>query len=164
MRSQLWAWLAAFLAPMISINTGKTSPTVPIISRLFQLIERPFGMGVHYYNAVSMTNRVSVADFYRTLISSILSFGISPKEAERIDPQQRLFLQEAWKAVESSGYAATDLSAMKCGTYVGVMNYDYQDLLTQHDEMVPDAYELMGNAGAILAARIAYYLNLKGPH
>jgi acyl transferase domain-containing protein/surfactin synthase thioesterase subunit/aryl carrier-like protein len=90
-------------------------------------------------------------------------FGISPNEASVMDPQQRLFLEESWRAIEDAGYAADGLSEVQCGVYVGVMNSDYQELLVQASSLNPKVYELTGNSSSILAARIAYYLNLRGP-
>jgi amino acid adenylation domain-containing protein len=92
-----------------------------------------------------------------------LFFGISPSEASVMDPQQRLFLEEAWKAMENAGYAGDALSESLCGVYAGVMNIDYEDLLTQAHALTPKAHELTGTAGCILASRIAYHLNLRGP-
>ena len=92
-----------------------------------------------------------------------LFFGISPSEASVMDPQQRLFLEEAWKAIENAGYAGDALSESLCGVYAGVMNTDYKDLLTQAHALTPKAHELIGTAGCILASRIAYHLNLRGP-
>ena len=92
-----------------------------------------------------------------------LFFGISPSEASVMDPQQRLFLEEAWKAIENAGYAGDTLSESLCGVYAGVMNTDYKDLLTQAHALTPKAHELVGTAGSILPSRIAYHLNLRGP-
>lgn len=79
-----------------------------------------------------------------------LFFNISPAEAEFLDPQQRIFMQEAWKALEDAGYPSQRLDNMKCGVYVGVMTgSEYQ--------------QNMFNAHSILSARIPYFLNLKGP-
>jgi acyl transferase domain-containing protein len=88
-------------------------------------------------------------------------FYLSPQEAELMDPQQRIFLQESWKAIEDAGYAASDLSGKKCGVYAGVMNNDYAKLLQQTENS--HVYELTGNSNAVLSSRIAYFLNLKGP-
>ena len=52
-------------------------------------------------------------------------FGISGIEAENSDPQQRLFLQECWKAIEDGGYNPRALSDVKCGVYVGAGGGDY---------------------------------------
>jgi len=92
-----------------------------------------------------------------------LFFGISPSEASVMDPQHRLFLEEAWTAIENAGYAGDALSESRCGVYAGVMNTDYEDLLTQAHALTPKAHELTGTAGSILASRIAYHLNLRGP-
>ena len=89
-----------------------------------------------------------------------LFFNVSPREAERMDPQQRLFLQEAWKAFEDAGCADERLQALKCGVFVGCKDGDYRDRLRAEGT---DAYGLMGNDSAILSARIAYHLNLRGP-
>ncbi|MDQ5911034.1 MAG: polyketide synthase PksN, partial [Pseudomonadota bacterium] len=91
-----------------------------------------------------------------------LFFNLSPREAESMDPQQRLFLEECWKALEDAGYAESSLAKMRCGVYAGVLGNEYADLLQRHSH-TPDAYQMLGNAASILAARIAYTLNLKGP-
>jgi polyketide synthase PksN len=92
-----------------------------------------------------------------------LFFSISPAEARLMDPQQRLFLEESWKALEDAGYSPDQLGKVRCGVYVGVMNNDYNQLVPQVEPDRNPALQLMGNANSILAARIAYLLNLKGP-
>jgi polyketide synthase PksN len=91
-----------------------------------------------------------------------LFFNISHKEAERMDPQQRLFLQGCWEAFEDAGYNDSRLSGVKCGVYAGSLNCDYTNVLndTPHDM---DLFELMGTQSSILSARISYLMNLKGP-
>jgi acyl transferase domain-containing protein len=89
-------------------------------------------------------------------------FGISPREALYMDPQQRLFLQEAWKALEDAGYSDTALSENSCGVYVGFGANDYR-LAMRERGLEPEGYALTGNSSAILAARISYFLNLRGP-
>jgi polyketide synthase PksN len=90
-------------------------------------------------------------------------FNISPMEAELMDPQQRLFLEESWKALEDAGYSSKALARIPCGVYAGVMNSDYLGLLFQQSKKALTAHAMTGNDHAILAARIAYYLNLTGP-
>ena len=92
-----------------------------------------------------------------------LFFNISPNEAALMDPQQRLFLETAWAALEDAGYSAERLEGQRCGVYVGVMNNDYHELLGTDPAAVRQAQAMTGNANSILAARIAYFLNLKGP-
>jgi len=89
-----------------------------------------------------------------------LFFNISPAEAQTMDPQQRLFLQEGYRAFQDAGYSARQLNNRKCGVYLGIMGNEYSTLLYQTGQNVDSA---TGNNSAIAAARIAYYLNLKGP-
>ncbi|SAL32903.1 thiotemplate mechanism natural product synthetase [Caballeronia udeis] len=90
-----------------------------------------------------------------------LFFGISPAEAELIEPQQRIFLEECWKTIESAGYAPGALSNTACGVYVGCASGDYVRVLNNENQDTAGA-AFMGTSTAILAARISYYLNLKG--
>ena len=91
-----------------------------------------------------------------------LFFNISPSEAELMDPQQRIFLEEAWRTIESAGYSTESLSARNCGIFVGCTVGDYERLLAMSGEDT-NGQSFMGTSSAILAARISYLLNLKGP-
>ena len=86
-------------------------------------------------------------------------FNISGLEATYMDPQQRFFLEESWKALEDAGYAGTGIEGRMCGVYVGCGVADYQHLFEDN----PPAQAFWGNAGSVIPARIAYYLNLQGP-
>ncbi|WP_053913132.1 SDR family NAD(P)-dependent oxidoreductase [Streptomyces sp. TP-A0875] len=89
-------------------------------------------------------------------------FGVSPREAELMDPQQRLFLQTAHRAVEEAGYRPCDLAAGRTGLFVGVATHEYYDLLREAG--VPtEAYTTTGLFHAILANRVSYLMNLSGP-
>ncbi len=90
-----------------------------------------------------------------------LFFNISPDEAELMDPQQRLFLEEAWKALEDAGYSDRGLSGVKCGVFAGASTGDYMHLLGP--EIANSAQAFTGLAPSILSARISYFLNLTGP-
>jgi polyketide synthase PksN len=89
-----------------------------------------------------------------------LFFNISPTEAEVMDPQHRLFLQEGFKAFEDAGYSSQSLNEKKCGVYLGIMGNEYSMIVSGSQA---EAANLTGNSFAIAAARIPYYLNLKGP-
>lgn len=91
-----------------------------------------------------------------------LFFGISPAEAELIDPQQRLFLQVAWQAVEAAGYAPSKLAETSTGVFVGASSYDYFQIL-QANSQAEAAHMPTGMSHSILANRISYFLNLHGP-
>ena len=97
-----------------------------------------------------------------------LFFNISPLEAARMDPQQRLFLEEAYKAFEDAGYCAEQLSDKRVGVFVGARASDYQEQVLHHRDSASrlsemDSHLFLGNDMAILAARISYFLNCKGP-
>jgi acyl transferase domain-containing protein/enoyl-CoA hydratase/carnithine racemase/acyl carrier protein len=90
-----------------------------------------------------------------------LFFRISPQEAEYIDPHHRLFLEEGYRAFEDAGYSIGTLSDTKCGVYLGVASSEYALLLARTGRS--GGASVTSNHTAIAAARIAYYLNLKGP-
>ena len=50
-------------------------------------------------------------------------FGIPRREAEVMDPQQSLFLEAAWSALEQAGYAERDLSGRSVGVFVGAIRW-----------------------------------------
>jgi 3-oxoacyl-(acyl-carrier-protein) synthase/acyl carrier protein len=89
-------------------------------------------------------------------------FNISDREARLIDPQQRLFLEESWKALEDAGYATRAIAERRCGVFAGVQSSDYL-LRGMQAGLEREPHALFGNDTSILAARISYFLNLKGP-
>ena len=88
-----------------------------------------------------------------------LFFNISALEAEHMDPQQRLFLEECWMALENAGYAGSALDGRLTGIYAGCSAGDYATLI-RHGAP-PQSF--WGNSCSMIPARIAYYLNLHGP-
>lgn len=88
-------------------------------------------------------------------------FHLSPLEARAMDPQQRLFLQESYRALEDAGYAG-DGDERAFGVFAGCATNDYTQLLTDSGSR-DSGQAFLGNAPSILAARIAYFLNLTGP-
>ncbi|HEY6922830.1 MAG TPA: beta-ketoacyl synthase N-terminal-like domain-containing protein, partial [Steroidobacteraceae bacterium] len=86
-------------------------------------------------------------------------FNITDVEATYMDPQQRLFLEEGWNALEDAGCTGTRSLSGACGVYVGCTAGDYAQMF---DGNAP-AQALWGNASSVLAARISYHLDLKGP-
>lgn len=88
-----------------------------------------------------------------------LFFKISGMDAVYMDPNQRLFLEEAWNALEDAGYVGPGLEGTRCGVYVGCGAGDYEQLFPK-DAPVQSVW---GRMSAILASRIAYYLDLTGP-
>ncbi|MFZ2753177.1 MAG: type I polyketide synthase, partial [Lysobacteraceae bacterium] len=91
-----------------------------------------------------------------------LFWGISPREAEMMDPQQRIFLETVWGAVEDSGHKVSDLAGTKTGLFVGAATRDYIDLMAmKHVDL--DGYSASGTSHAILVNRISFLLDLHGP-
>lgn len=86
-----------------------------------------------------------------------LFFKISPMEAHIMDPCQRLFLQEAWHALEDAGYMGERIKGKSCGVYVGMEEGEYGFMARQRGHYY-------SNQNAVLSARIAYALDLKGPN
>ncbi len=89
-----------------------------------------------------------------------LFFNIAPAEAESMDPQQRLMLQNCWHAIENAAIDPRSLSGTRCGVFVGCGSTDYHDRSREHRLSTQG---FTGSAMSILAARIAYFLNLQGP-
>lgn len=93
-------------------------------------------------------------------------FGVHPKEAEVIDPQQRVFLEACWAALERAGYPP---SRMDCsvGVFGGATyNTYYQYALAGRPdliELVGSDLVMFGNEKDYLTTRVAYKLGLKGP-
>ncbi len=87
-------------------------------------------------------------------------FNIPPVDAMTMDPQQRLFLESCWSCIEDAGIKPSDLSNSKCGVFAGCATSDYEKLFSEKDL---NSRILMGSTTSILAARISYLLNLRGP-
>ncbi|MBD8525904.1 SDR family NAD(P)-dependent oxidoreductase [Pseudomarimonas arenosa] len=91
-----------------------------------------------------------------------LFWGISPREAEMMDPQQRIFLESVWGAIEDSGHRVSDLAGTKTGLFVGAATRDYIDLMATYQAEL-DGYSASGTSHAILVNRVSFLLNLHGP-
>ena len=89
-------------------------------------------------------------------------FGITPREAPYIDPQQRLFLETVWEALEDAGIVPQSLGGQPVGVFAGASTLDYGQLLLQGPEVV-GTYTTTGLASTMVANRVSYLLNLQGP-
>lgn len=90
-------------------------------------------------------------------------FGIAPREAESMDPQQRLTLEVVWEALEDAGIRPSTLEGSRTGVFVGVTSLDYRELMRDHRTGTFDAYCTTGNLIATTAGRVSYVLGLEGP-
>ncbi|MBD2385955.1 type I polyketide synthase [Cylindrospermum sp. FACHB-282] len=91
-----------------------------------------------------------------------LFFGISPREAEAMDPQQRLILETAWEAMEMAGYAKETSQGSSTGVFIGLSSAEYAQTQVRSKEQVTASLGL-GNSLSIVANRISYQFNFKGP-
>lgn len=89
-------------------------------------------------------------------------FGITPPEARKMDPQQRLLLEVAWEALEDAGQTMDGLAGSETGVYVGICANDYAWLVLSDRDSI-DPYVGMGNSHSVVAGRLSYQLNLRGP-
>ncbi|XKK25018.1 SDR family NAD(P)-dependent oxidoreductase [Bacillus sp. CB62A.1] len=88
-------------------------------------------------------------------------FGISRREAELMDPQQRIMLESVWKAIEDAGYKPSDFSASNMGVFIGATGSDYAEILMRETDV--DAHTISGIVNAIIPNRISYFFNFQGP-
>jgi acyl transferase domain-containing protein/SAM-dependent methyltransferase len=91
-------------------------------------------------------------------------FGITPREAASLDPQQRLVLEVAWQALENAGQSPDGLMAQPVGIFIGAAAPDYFQLMLRRDDPTAiDAYMASGGALSVIAGRLAYFLGTQGP-
>ena len=89
------------------------------------------------------------------------AFGISPYEAELIDPQHRLFLKACWEAILDAGYPPARFARSDLGVFVGVQFQEYQQLLLHAG--ILRAQVSTGNAKTMLPNRVSFLLDVNGP-
>lgn len=89
-------------------------------------------------------------------------FAVAKSEADNIDPQQRMALELTWEALEHARIPASSLRGEAVGVYVGVTNNDY-GFLAISDPTVAHPYAITGNSGAVIANRVSYFFDFRGP-
>ena len=89
-------------------------------------------------------------------------FGITPREAVAMDPQQRILLEVAWEALEHAGVAPDSLNGSRTAAIMGVSAWDYTILNLERNAEI-DAYMSTGNPHSAAVGRISYLLGLRGP-
>jgi len=91
-------------------------------------------------------------------------FGISAREAQGMDPQQRLILEVAWEALEDAGLVPARLMGSATGVFVGVTSSDYGVLqIEQEDQKQAYPYFNTGTPLNACAGRLSYILGFQGP-
>ncbi|MDN6601551.1 type I polyketide synthase [Corynebacterium flavescens] len=127
----------------------------------------PVGRWSEYSADPVMSKKIAINNTDGGYIEDIASFdpeffGLSPLEAANMDPQQRILLELVWEALEDAGLPANEIRGTATGVYTGSTNNDYGMLITADPaEMHP--YAMTGTSSAIIANRISYALDLRGP-
>jgi len=88
-------------------------------------------------------------------------FGIAPREAARMDPQQRWLAEVTWEAIENAGLPPERLAGSRTGVFVGISHSDYATLL--NDLQAVDGYVNSGVALSIAANRLSFLFDFRGP-
>ncbi len=111
-------------------------------------------------SAKAVTKRASFLDRIDHFDSDY--FGITPREADRMDPQQRLFLEVAIEALDDAGLTQSALAGTQTGVYVASYHNDYAQLQYADPEAI-DLRTLTGTLHSVLANRLSWLLDLRGP-
>ncbi|MET7403777.1 beta-ketoacyl synthase N-terminal-like domain-containing protein, partial [Dactylosporangium sp. NPDC005572] len=89
-------------------------------------------------------------------------FGIGPREATTMDPQQRLALEGAWEALERAGIAPHTLRGEPVAVYLGAVSQDYADVIRAGGR-AGEGHRVTGATPSVISGRVAYALGLEGP-
>ena len=94
-------------------------------------------------------------------------FGMLPREAILVDPQQRIFLEASWAALEDAGYAPRGIEGRRVGVYAGATMNTYLASLLKADPALVERYGeqtvMLANDKDFLPLRASYKLGLTGP-
>ncbi|XP_072507906.1 phenolphthiocerol/phthiocerol polyketide synthase subunit C-like [Notamacropus eugenii] len=108
----------------------------------------------------SVTRRAALAEGFNEFDNKL--FGISDSEAERLDPQQKVLLECAYRALENAGIPTDEASGSRIGVFIGLMNRDYECMTSKIPKSL-NHYNVTGSAMSLAANRISYAFNLTGP-
>ncbi|GIZ46187.1 hypothetical protein CKM354_000932400 [Cercospora kikuchii] len=89
-------------------------------------------------------------------------FGLSAAEARAVDPQQRLLLELAYESLENAGISIESIADTNMGCYMGTVASNYKGVIGR-DPLDTPRYTIVGCASSMLANRISWFLNIRGP-
>lgn len=88
-------------------------------------------------------------------------FNIIPREAESMDPRQRILLQSVWNVLEDAGYSPNRLRGSDTGFFIGSTGHDYEKIVFKNKSV--DEFSLMGVSKTLITNRINYFYDWHGP-
>ncbi|KAI1175538.1 beta-ketoacyl synthase [Nemania sp. FL0916] len=89
-------------------------------------------------------------------------FNISPQEAATMDPKQRLLLHTTYEALENAGISMEHIKGSNASVYVSTFTYDFERMGFR-DMQALSGFHTTSVGPAILANRLSYFFDLKGP-
>ncbi|KFU75339.1 hypothetical protein BB31_42015 [Amycolatopsis lurida NRRL 2430] len=91
-------------------------------------------------------------------------FGMPPREAAALDPQQRMLLEVSWESLENAGIPPSSMVAANVGVYVGAFTFDAATLqLTDSNQHLLSPTTATGVSMTMLAPRLSYAFDWRGP-
>ncbi|MEW2527590.1 amino acid adenylation domain-containing protein [Streptomyces sp. NPDC047071] len=118
----------------------------------------PSGERIHHAGAPADADYVPMGYLDRLDLFDHRFFGLSLREAELMDPHQRISLQLAHRAIENAGYAPGTLRGSRTAVVLSAPTPGYASLYEDEDPQ-----QILGSLPSATAARIAYFLDLTGP-
>jgi polyketide synthase 13 len=131
------------------------------------ITDLPEGRWEEFLEEPRIAERVSKARTRGGYLSDIKGFdaeffALSKMEADNIDPQQRMALELTWEALENARIPASALRGESVGVYIGSSTNDYS-FLAMSDPSVAHPYAITGTASSIIANRVSYFYDFRGP-
>ena len=90
-------------------------------------------------------------------------FGVSPTEALAMDPQQRVFLELSWEALERAGIEPGSLRGSATGVFAGIITQGYGMSGGGSAAEAVEGFRLTGQSSSVASGRVSYVLGLEGP-
>jgi polyketide synthase 13 len=131
------------------------------------ITDLPEGRWAEFTSEPRVAERVAKARTRGGYLSDIKGFdaeffALSKMEADNIDPQQRMALELAWEALEHARIPASSLRGESVGVFIGSSVNDYM-FMSVADPSVAHPYAITGNSSAVIANRVSYFYDFRGP-
>ena len=131
------------------------------------ITDLPEGRWVEFLEEPRIAERVTKARTRGGYLKDIKGFdseffALSKMEADNLDPQQRMALELTWEALEHARIPASSLRGASVGVYIGSSLNDYS-FLAMSDPTVAHPYAITGTASSIIANRVSYFYDFRGP-